>query len=443
MTLRILLVSGDEAAHPPMAEALRQVLWEDGAAEIASAESGEQAVALAAEEPFDLAVADLVLPRPGLSGATTLIRVRELCPRCRTILTSDHGYARQLTVVASDHFLVRERSTKAPGATQLAAAARALLPDRLGDEQATRPFKIESLATGETQPETRVEGRYRLFERLGRRRGGRVYRAEDTVLDRPVALKLFALQSPGEADIERQIRRGLKQAERLRHDGIVAVHAAGIDGSDLYVATELVEGRRLREVLREHRALARGEAIDIALQVLKALSHGHDLGVTHGDLKPGNVFLAAGGGVKVADLGFTTLIPLTLTERPDVSTRVAPSTDGAVLSTVGYMAPEQIQGRSVDHRADLYALGAMLFEMLHGKALSRVVSPFVRAAFLDMNRPPQPLPVLAGERALSRVIEHALAPSLERRYESCQAFRDELLAARRSGWRRFNPWAWG
>ena len=442
MTVRILLVNGDETARAPIVEALRSMPWDHGRPEIVEAASGEQALPSAAAQPFDLAVAELVLPRPGISGADTLIRVRELCPQCRRLLVSDHGYVRELVQGAADRFL--DRAGGEQDAADLVAAVEELLPERLADELATQGVLVDDQAAGPgpaspALPPDLIGGKYRALAKLNHACGP-VYRAEDTSLKRQVAIELLPLGSVKQAEVAKQIRRSMAAASLLTHPNIVAVHDAGIEGEEIYVVTEMmIGGRPLRDELRERGALPRNEAIGIALSVLEALGHAHDLGVVHGDLRPTNILVTPQGEVKVADFGLGRLASFGSTG-PGVSTAVQPSTAGTVLATVGYMAPEQVQGRSMDHRADLFALGAILFEMLHGKALARVVSPFVRAAFLDVDRLPQKLPELPAGRRLSEVLEQALAPSLKRRYASCETFAEDLRGAGGPGWSRVLRW---
>ncbi|MCP3960541.1 MAG: protein kinase [bacterium] len=445
MTVRILLVSGDETARAPVAEALRSMPWVSAPAEIAEAATGEQALSQAAAEPFDLAVAELVLPRPGISGAYALIRVRELCPRCRTLLVSDHDYVSEMVGGAADLFLPRGSGT---GERELRAAVKELLPERMGDELATQALAVSEAdilpatrAPVDSLPAEPIAGRYRPVADLGQAVGP-VYRTEDLEAGSQVVVQLLPLAAASaEEEGTLRIRRTLSTARRLKHPNIVGIQDAGFDGEHIYVVTELVGGSPLRDVLAERGALPRQEALDITFSVLEALGHAHDLGLMHGDLKPANILLTPAGDVRVADFGLGNLFTLAdVGEGDQASMGMQPSTDGTVLASVGYMAPEQIQGRSFDHRVDLYALGAVLFEMLHGKALSRFVSPFVRAAFLDVDREPHKLPELPGDRRLSEVLEEALAPSLKRRYASCEDFAEDLRASTGSAWSRAMRW---
>jgi eukaryotic-like serine/threonine-protein kinase len=181
-----------------------------------------------------------------------------------------------------------------------------------------------------------------------------VRRGEDTRLRRPVAVKL--LRDDGNL---RSIARFEQEAQilaRLQHPNIVVVFDAGVDGDDRFIVMELVEGPTLRDLLDEEGRLAPRRAAGIASGVASALAFAHDRGVIHRDVKPANVLLPRGGGVKLADMGISQLLsPEALT-----ATRTA-------IGTARYLSPEQARGDAVDGRSDLYSLGCVLFETLTGR----------------------------------------------------------------------------
>jgi serine/threonine protein kinase len=181
-----------------------------------------------------------------------------------------------------------------------------------------------------------------------------VRRGEDTRLRRPVAIKL--LRDDGNP---RSIARFEQEAQilaRLQHPNIVVVFDAGVDGDDRFIVMELVEGPTLRDLLDEEGRLAPQRATVIASAVASALAFAHDHGVIHRDVKPANVLLPRGGGVKLADMGISQLLsPEALT-----ATRTA-------IGTARYLSPEQARGEAADGRSDLYSLGCVLFEMLTGR----------------------------------------------------------------------------
>ncbi|MET9968470.1 protein kinase, partial [Streptomyces sp. NPDC006356] len=200
-----------------------------------------------------------------------------------------------------------------------------------------------------------LDGRYRVDARIAVGGMATVYRAVDTRLDRVLALKVMhpALAVDG-VFVERFIREA-KSVARLAHPNVVQVFDQGTDGSYVYLAMEYVAGCTLRDVLRERGALQPRAALDILEPVLAALGAAHRAGFVHRDMKPENVLIGDDGRVKVADFG--------LVRSVDTVT----STTGAVLGTVSYLAPEQIeQPGAADARVDVYACGVVLYEMLTG-----------------------------------------------------------------------------
>ncbi|MFJ8597874.1 Stk1 family PASTA domain-containing Ser/Thr kinase [Streptomyces shenzhenensis] len=200
-----------------------------------------------------------------------------------------------------------------------------------------------------------LDGRYRVDARIAVGGMATVYRALDTRLDRILALKVMhpALAADG-SFVERFIREA-KSVARLAHPNVVQVFDQGTDGSYVYLAMEYIAGCTLRDVLRERGALQPRAALDILEPVLAALGAAHRAGFVHRDMKPENVLIGDDGRVKVADFG--------LVRSVDTVT----STTGAVLGTVAYLAPEQIENGTADPRVDVYACGVVLYEMLTGQ----------------------------------------------------------------------------
>ncbi|MEU0336184.1 Stk1 family PASTA domain-containing Ser/Thr kinase [Streptomyces sp. NPDC006193] len=199
-----------------------------------------------------------------------------------------------------------------------------------------------------------LDGRYRVDARIAAGGMATVYRALDTRLDRVLALKVMhpALAADG-SFVERFIREA-KSVARLDHPNVVQVFDQGADGSYVYLAMEYIAGCTLRDVLRERGAVQPRAALDILEPVLAALGAAHRAGFVHRDMKPENVLIGDDGRVKVADFGLVR------------SVDAATSTTGAVLGTVSYLAPEQIEQGTADPRVDVYACGVVLYEMLTG-----------------------------------------------------------------------------
>ncbi|MEU6066646.1 Stk1 family PASTA domain-containing Ser/Thr kinase [Streptomyces sp. NPDC047082] len=200
-----------------------------------------------------------------------------------------------------------------------------------------------------------LDGRYRVEARIAVGGMATVYRALDTRLDRVLALKVMHPTLAADGSFVERFIREAKSVARLAHPNVVQVFDQGTDGSYVYLAMEYVAGCTLRDVLRERGALQPRAALDILEPVLAALGGAHRAGFVHRDMKPENVLIGDDGRVKVADFG--------LVRSVDTVT----STTGAVLGTVSYLAPEQIEHGTADPRVDVYACGVVLYEMLTGE----------------------------------------------------------------------------
>ncbi|MGW6013218.1 Stk1 family PASTA domain-containing Ser/Thr kinase [Streptomyces sp. NPDC055210] len=199
-----------------------------------------------------------------------------------------------------------------------------------------------------------LDGRYRVDARIAVGGMATVYRAVDTRLDRVLALKVMHPTLAADASFVDRFIREAKSVARLAHPNVVQVFDQGTDGPYVYLAMEYVAGCTLRDVLRERGALQPRAALDILEPVLAALGAAHRAGFVHRDMKPENVLIGDDGRVKVADFGLVRAV--------DTVTH----TTGAILGTVSYLAPEQIEHGTADPRVDVYACGILLFEMLTG-----------------------------------------------------------------------------
>ena len=258
-------------------------------------------------------------------------------------------------------------------------------------------------------------GRYRVVRELGRGAMGIVYLAEDTQLMRKVALKMIALTGPEhERDThEERFRQEARAAGGVSHPAIVTIYDAGREGDVAFIAMELVEGRELRELIRDG-AISPSRAIEIAADVADGLAYAHARGVIHRDIKPGNIMVLDDGRVKVMDFGIARL------RQPTIKTQT-----GVLLGSPQYMSPEQISGADVDARADVFSLGVVLYEMLTG------VRPFDAAdlsqvLFWVVNMPAKP----PGERrpGLPTVVDFILARAMRKKPEERYAGVAEFAA---------------
>jgi serine/threonine-protein kinase len=265
-------------------------------------------------------------------------------------------------------------------------------------------------------------GRYELLELIGRGGMGEVYRARDSRLDRLVAIKTLPERLAADPGARSRFEREARAVAALSHPNILAIHDVGEAGGVLFVVTELLEGSTLQGRLRAG-TLAPHTIRDYALQLARGLSAAHARGILHRDLKPANAFVTTDEHVKILDFGLALITAPAGQEhetRADVRT-VA----GAFLGTPAYMAPEQMRQQDVDHRSDLFALGAVLYEMVAG------TPPFDGASMADvvtavLTRDPRPLrpsDVLASR--LERIAMRCLAKDASQRFQSA----DEVIGA--------------
>ncbi len=269
-------------------------------------------------------------------------------------------------------------------------------------------------------------GPYEILGAIGAGGMGEVYRAHDTRLDRDVAVKVLPASVSDDPERMGRFEREAKAIAALSHPNILAIFDVGTeasaDGSGpvvRYAVTELLEGDTLRARL-EGGPLTVRKTIEIAVQVARGLAAAHDKGLVHRDLKPDNIFLLDDGHVKILDFGLAR--QAVAAGGSDATRTVAAVTDpGTVLGTVGYMAPEMVRGQTVDARSDLFALGAVIYEMLAGRrAFERETSAETMTAILKED-PPE----LVGSRAeispaLDRIVRHCLEKNPAERFQSAR-----------------------
>jgi hypothetical protein len=251
---------------------------------------------------------------------------------------------------------------------------------------------------------------------------GEVYRAVDTRLHRDVAVKVLPEDFARDADRRARFEREAQAVAAISHPNILAVFDTGLDREHMFVVMELLEGETLRDRLTSMQGagLPVRKAVEIATRTANGLAAAHDKGLVHRDLKPENIFLLTGGGVKILDFGLARAS--VATTGSGVAETVAALTDpGLVMGTVGYMAPEQVRAQAVDARADLFALGAVLFEMLTGRrAFSGATAADTMTAVLRED-PPE-LSTLRSDLppALARVVQHCLEKDPVERFQTAR-----------------------
>jgi hypothetical protein len=270
-------------------------------------------------------------------------------------------------------------------------------------------------------------GPYEIAATIGAGGMGVVYRARDTRLGRDVALKVLAEDLRGDAVRQRRFEQEARATGALNHPNVVAVYDVGDHDGTPFLVTELLEGMTLRARLREGPVPLR-KALDWAGQIARGLAAAHEKGLVHRDLKPENIFLTRDGRVKILDFG---LARDASTNRTANEPTLAATEPGAVMGTAGYMAPEQVRGRPADARADIFAFGAVLYELLCGrKAFDGDNS--IERAYAILNHDPATL--LDGRCNVSpgveRVVRRCLEKDPEERFQSARdlAFAIEALA---------------
>jgi hypothetical protein len=288
-------------------------------------------------------------------------------------------------------------------------------------------------------PGTKLDG-YEVLGPLGAGGMGEVYRGRDSVLKREVAIKVlppFVSQDP---DRLHRFQQEAQAAAALNHPNILAVYQFGTFGGAPYLISELLEGDTLRQLM--HRGpLAVRKVIDFGVQIAKGLAAAHDKGIVHRDLKPENLFVTKDGRVKILDFGLAKLTThSSLAQHPPEAGSSGPTLThqgtepGMVLGTVGYMSPEQVRGKTVDHRADIFAFGAILYEMLAGKrAFEKSTSAETMTAIL--NEDPSGISQIAQSTppGLQRVVHRCLEKNPEQRFQSASDLAFALEALSDSG----------
>ena len=267
-------------------------------------------------------------------------------------------------------------------------------------------------------------GPYLITQPIGAGGMGEVYRARDSRLDRDVAIKVLPTEIARDPDRRARFEREARAVAALTHPNILAIYDVGTHDSTPYLVTELLEGETLRQRLVESAITAR-KAVEMGIQIANGLAAAHDKGIVHRDLKPENVFVTRDGRVKVLDFGLAA--QLTATNADANSPTIAGGTEpGVVLGTVGYMSPEQVRGAKVDHRTDIFALGAVLFEMLTGRrAFHRDTSAETMTAILKDDVPE----ISSTGRQIPPPVDRIVRRCLEKNPdERLQAARDVAIA---------------
>lgn len=267
-------------------------------------------------------------------------------------------------------------------------------------------------------------GRYEIISEIGQGAMGVVYKALDPLIERAVAIKTINLalaMTPEErTEYEARFYQEAKAAGRLSHPNIVTIHDMGRSGDNAYIVMEFLEGRELRDILDEGRRLPVDQVLDLVAQVARGLAYAHEHGVVHRDVKPSNIMVVRDDHVKITDFGIARM-----------ATSSVRTQAGMVLGSPKYMSPEQVLGKKIDQRSDIFSLGIMLYEMLAGHPpFSGDSINAIMHQILNFEPPPPGSLNPAVPAMLDSIVAKALAKNLEERYQDANEFAMDLRACR-------------
>lgn len=293
---------------------------------------------------------------------------------------------------------------------------------------------------------------YQIIAPLGAGGMGEVYRARDPGLKRDVAIKVLPSSVAQDPVRLQRFQQEAQAAAALNHPNILAVYRFGLYSGSPYIVSELLEGSTLRHLL-EHGPIPLRKAIDYAMQIAHGLAAAYEQGIIHRDLKPENLFVTKDGRVKILDFGLAKLIQRPAASDSDGPTLTEGTEPGIVMGTAGYMSPEQVRGTEVDHRSDIFAFGAILYEMLSGgRAFRKPTSAETMSAILNEDPPDLSQFAPSVPPALQRIVHRCMEKSPTQRFHSASdlAFALEALsdsgssqsAALAARPKRRIPWLW-
>jgi len=275
-------------------------------------------------------------------------------------------------------------------------------------------------------------GHYKILEKIGAGGMGEVYLAEDTTLNRRVALKVLPPELAESEERRARFTREAKALAALNHPNIVTVHSVEEDGGVHFITMELVKGKTLADLL-PRQGFSLDRFFDIAVPLADAVAAAHEQGIVHRDLKPGNVMVGAEGRVKVLDFGLAK--PTGGFAGADGGSDLltaAKTEEGVIVGTWSYMSPEQARGGAVDARSDIFSLGIVFYEMLTGRRPFAGDTPAEALSAIIKDVPPAVSEIRSGiPRELSRMVRRCLSKDASHRLQSALDVRNEMEELRR------------
>jgi DNA-binding response OmpR family regulator/tRNA A-37 threonylcarbamoyl transferase component Bud32 len=444
---RLLVVDDDSMNREMLSRRL-----ERNGYQVAAAADGVQALDMISSQAFDLVLLDVMMP--GIDGFEVLRRLRQtfalqaLPVIMATARDGSDSVVRALQLGANDYVAkpLNFQVLLARIQTQLSMMRRQDARWRGGgpppdSEEVTLDI---GRVPGVVEPDHRIGvqapsrsglpamsiGRYQLEELIGKGGMGVVYLARDPALDRPVAIKMMrddssVSESMGVPESRHRFSSEARAVARLSHLNIVTIFDVGEEAGHPFIAMEFVSGHTLASLLASGERLPLDRQLDLMEQLCSGLAHAHRAGIVHRDIKPANLVVTADGVLKILDFGIAR-VNARLARSPDIQS-------SAVFGTVSYMSPEQLAGAPADMRSDIFAVGAVFYELLSLRQM-RPVAAGSRIADLCA-RQPEPLATLCpelGEDVIT-IVSRAIQCDPAARYQSLDVMRDDIVAARAGG----------
>ena len=266
-----------------------------------------------------------------------------------------------------------------------------------------------------------VVGNYKILQQIGEGGMGSVFKGVDVMLDREVAIKSLRPELARKPDLLARFRSEAVTLAKLNHPNIATLFSFFRSGDDFYMVMEFVDGPTLDDIIRDARVMTPERAVPLFCQALEGIDHAHNMGILHRDIKSANIMVSSQDVVKVTDFGIARVLG-----------EAGMTRQGAVVGTIEYMSPERIQGREIDRRSDIYALGVVLYEMLTGRGLFSTTSEYELMRAHVEQPPPAPRELQPGiPQAVEAVIMRSLAKKPEYRIPTAAEFQQALWAALR------------